>query len=489
MEAARLFEGLPVVLPSELEEVEITGVQHDSRRVEPGDLFVVIQGERFDGREFLIAAADAGASAALGVGEPPAGCPLPWIRTDDPRSLLGPLAERVYGRPSDELFLIGVTGTNGKSTMVWLIQKILETAGAPCGRVGNMSYSFRDLDLPAHRTTPEASDLHRLFRRMRDRGAGAVALEVSSHALRMGRIQGLTFDLAVFTNLSQDHLDFHRDMEDYFAAKRSLFDQLAPDGVGVVNVDDPYGRRLAEGMERVVTFGSDGDVEALGARLGLGGIRARIETPRGELEIESALRGHYNLTNLVNAVAVGEAMEIPLRDIGEGISRAGVVPGRMEPVEAGQPFPAFVDYAHTENALEHLLKSVRDLTGNRVLLVFGCGGDRDTGKRFHMGRTAGELADLVIVTSDNPRSEDPLAIIAAVEEGVKASGNDRYRILPDRRDAIQRAVGIANGDWTLVVAGKGSETGQEIQDEIYPFSDREEIARAVEEKYGHTDDG
>ncbi|MDX1631519.1 MAG: UDP-N-acetylmuramoyl-L-alanyl-D-glutamate--2,6-diaminopimelate ligase [Thermoanaerobaculia bacterium] len=488
MEAERLFEGLSVVVPSRVREMEITGVQHHSRRVERGDLFVAIHGDRFDGREFLSEAAEAGAVAILGAGDPPAHCTVPWIRADNPRSLLAPLAERVYGRPAEELFLIGVTGTNGKSTMVWLIQAVLEAAEIPCGRLGNMSYSFRDLDLPAERTTPEISDLHRLFRRIRDRGAEAVTLEVSSHALRMGRVQGLTFDIAVFTNLSQEHLDFHRDMEDYFAAKRSLFDQLADDGVGVVNVDDPYGRRLAEGLERVVTFGSGGEVEVLGARLGLGGIRARIETPRGELEVESALRGSYNLTNLVNAVAVGEAMELPLPAIREGISRAGVVPGRMEPVDAGQPFPAFVDYAHTEDALNHLLTTVRRLTGKRILLVFGCGGDRDAGKRVHMGRTAGELADLVIVTSDNPRSEDPLAIIAAVEEGIKASGNERYRILPDRRDAIRRAVSIADGDWTLVVAGKGNETGQEIQDEIYPFSDREEIARAVEDQYGHADD-
>jgi UDP-N-acetylmuramoyl-L-alanyl-D-glutamate--2,6-diaminopimelate ligase len=314
-------------------------------------------------------------------------------------------------------------------------------------------------------------------------------MEVSSHALEMGRVAGIPFDVAVFTNLTQDHLDFHGDMESYFQAKRLLFASLAEDGVAVVNVDDPYGRRLAEGMDRVLACGSGADVEVVSARLDLDGIRATVETPRGEVEVRSPLRGSYNLENLVTAVAVGEALELPQDAIRDGLAESGVVPGRMEPVEAGQPFPVFVDYAHTDDALDHLLRAVRDLTRKKILLVFGCGGDRDTGKRFLMGRVAGRLADLPIVTSDNPRSEDPLAIIAAIEEGLKESGNGQYRILPDRRDAIRRALAIAGEDWVVVVAGKGDETGQEVQGTVYPFSDREEIIRAVEEQRGDANDG
>jgi UDP-N-acetylmuramoyl-L-alanyl-D-glutamate--2,6-diaminopimelate ligase len=483
-----LFLDLPVAVPAGFDR-EITGLRHDSRRVEPGDLYVAIRGARFDGREFVGQAAERGAVAVLGAGEEPPGCPLPWLAAEDPRALLAPLAIRLYERPADELTTIGITGTNGKSTVVWLTRAILEAAGIPCGQVGTMAYRFHDLELAAGRTTPEASDLHRILRGMADRGAEAVAMEVSSHALEMGRVAGIPFDVAVFTNLTQDHLDFHGDMESYFQAKRLLFASLAEDGVAVVNVDDPYGRRLAEGMDRVLACGSGADVEVVSARLDLDGIRATVETPRGEVEVRSPLRGSYNLENLVTAVAVGEALELPQDAIRDGLAESGVVPGRMEPVEAGQPFPVFVDYAHTDDALDHLLRAVRDLTRKKILLVFGCGGDRDTGKRFLMGRVAGRLADLPIVTSDNPRSEDPLAIIAAIEEGLKESGNGQYRILPDRRDAIRRAIAIAGEDWVVVVAGKGNETGQEVQGTVYPFSDREEIIRAVEEQRGDANDG
>ena len=484
MRAGELFRDLPVDMPADRADLDVSGIQHDSRRVEPGDLYVAIRGKTFDGGEFVGQAAEKGAVAVLGSGDAPSACPLPWIATADPRSLLAPLAIRAYGDPASELLMIGVTGTNGKSTLVWLTESLLEAAGIPCGRLGTMAYRFRDLEFPSGRTTPEASDLHRMLRRMRDRGAEAVAMEVSSHALRIGRVAGVGFGVAVFTNLTQDHLDFHADMEDYFAAKRLLFDQLTEDGIGVVNVDDSYGRRLAESLDRVITFGSGGDVEAVSARLDLDGIRATVETPRGEVDVRSRLRGAYNLTNLVTAVGVAEALELPFEAVQRGLAEAGVVPGRMEPVEAGQPFPVFLDYAHTDDALEHLLRAVRDLTRRKILLVFGCGGDRDTGKRFLMGRVAGRLADLPIVTSDNPRSEDPLAIIAAVEEGLKASGNEQYRILPDRRDAIRRALAIADEDWVVVVAGKGHETGQEIHGKVYPFSDEQEIVKAVEEQYG-----
>ncbi|HVS03618.1 MAG TPA: UDP-N-acetylmuramoyl-L-alanyl-D-glutamate--2,6-diaminopimelate ligase [Thermoanaerobaculia bacterium] len=483
MRLGELVEGLPLAgdAPPEL---EVRGIQHDSRRVEPGDLFVALVGERFDGRAFVLQAAERGAVAVVAPGPPPAATPLPWLSCDQPRAVLGPLAARVFAHPDREMTMVGVTGTNGKSTTVWIVQALLEAAGRPCGRIGTLAYRFADLDLPAGRTTPEASDLFRLLRRMRERGAAAVAMEVSSHALTMGRVAGVAFDVAAFTNLTQDHLDFHRTMEEYFAAKQRLFGHLEADGTAVVNVDDAFGRRLAAELPRVVTCGRDGMVRVEEAQLSAEGTRATFATPRGRLQVQSRLLGSFNLDNLLLAVGVAEALELPHAAIGDGLAAVEPVPGRLEPVDRGQPFAVFVDYAHSEDALAHALAAVRELVDGRVAVVFGCGGDRDPGKRFPMGRVAGERADLVIVTSDNPRSEDPQAILGAIEEGVKASGNGNYRLIPDRRDAIRRALAIAEPGWAVLVAGKGNESGQEIAGQVFPFSDREEIAAALEGIHG-----
>ena len=335
-----------------------------------------------------------------------------------------------------------------------------------------------------HVPTPEATDLFRTLRRMRDAGARAVAMEVSSHALELGRVRGLGFDLALFTNLSRDHFDFHAGFEAYYEAKRSLFAQLRESGVAVVNVGDPYGRRLAAELSRVVTYGPGGDVSCEDAELDRHGIRARLATPRGPLRITSRLLGSYNLENLMAAAAAGEALGLPHATIAEGLAARGPLPGRMEPVDAGQPFPALVDFAHTDAALEAAIRSLRELSGDRVIVVFGCGGDRDPGKRALMGRVAGELADLAIATSDNPRGEDPMAILSAVEEGLRQSGNRDYRLLPDRREAIRQAVAKAGPGWAVLVAGKGHEEVQIVGDRRLPFSDRAELRQALEERFG-----
>ncbi len=465
-------------------DLEVTGVAHDSRAVEPGDLFVALVGQRFDGRAFAPTAVERGAVAVAGPGEPPAGFPAPWVSVEDPRALLGPVAGRVYGHPDRELVLAGVTGTNGKSTVATLITAVLEAAGRPAGFIGTLGYRFRDRTFPGGHTTPEASDLFRTLRRMREAGAEAVAMEVSSHALDMGRVAGVSFDAAVFTNLTRDHLDYHRDMDEYFAAKRRLFDHLKPGARPAVNLDDPYGRRLAGEISGALTFGEGGDVQARGVALTTSGIRGVLVTPRGEVEIASPLLGRYNLSNLLAAAAAAEALGLPHAAMARAFAAQRPVPGRLEPIDRGQPFPVYVDYAHTDAALEAALRSVREVAGGKVAVVFGCGGDRDRGKRPLMGRIAGELADLPIITSDNPRSEDPHAILAAVEEGLKASGNPGYKLVPDRREAIRLAIDSAGPGWAVLVAGKGHEREQVIGDRRLPFSDIEEIRLALEERFG-----
>lgn len=520
-ELRAVLDDLPL---EENEAVEVRGVCHDSRRAEPGDLYVAIVGERFDGREFAREAVARGAVAVLGPGPAPEGMKVPWIETGRPRLLLGPLATHAFGAPHESLVTVGVTGTNGKSTTAILVADALTAAGLPAAFLGTLGCHFgeRSFDF-GERTTPEAPDLFRGLDLVRREGARAAALEVSSHGLDAGRLGGLTFDVGVFTNLSRDHLDHHGDMESYFRSKKRLFDRLKDgrknDVRAVVSAGDRWGRRLAGELRdagvRVLTYGiGDGDVHVASANLDLEGIEATVETPGAELRVFSPLLGSYNLENLLATIAVVEALHDRLAageatgktdesggDVWErvldGLARRGPIPGRLEPVRAvdDQPFPALVDYAHTPDALEAALKSLRQLTSRKIVLVFGCGGERDAGKREPMGKIAGELSDVPVLTSDNPRGEDALAILGQVEEGVKASGNDAYRMVPDRREAIRRAVDVAwrrhqqrrreGGEeaegWLVLLAGKGHETTQDLGDEVVPFSDRAELETAIRE--------
>jgi UDP-N-acetylmuramoyl-L-alanyl-D-glutamate--2,6-diaminopimelate ligase len=468
---------------------EVFGVRHDSRTVGQGDLFVAWRGAKHVGARFASDSIARGAVAVITDAPRPQGidATVPWLVTPaevSPRELLAALAAPVYGHPDRALRLVGVTGTNGKSTTVELVAAMLDAAGLPCGRIGTLGYRFPGLAADGgERTSPEASDFFRLLAAMRELGAAAAVAEVSSHALAQGRVAGATFEVGVFTNLTRDHFDFHRDFEDYFAAKAKLFAQIAPGGRAVVNLDDPYGRRLANEIPNALGFGSEAPVAPAGVTLDAHGLRGEIATPRGPLRIDSPLLGRYNLANVLAAVAAGEALALPHAAITAGVAATQPLPGRMEPVEAGQGFLALIDYAHTDAALEAAIRSLKELSGQRVVVVFGCGGDRDPGKRPLMGRAAGALADLPIVTSDNPRSEDPLAIISAVEEGLRASGNTQYRVVPDRREAIRRALAVAaGGGWSVLVAGKGHEREQIVGDRRLPFSDREEIERALAER-------
>jgi UDP-N-acetylmuramoyl-L-alanyl-D-glutamate--2,6-diaminopimelate ligase len=462
---------------------DIRGICHDSRRVEPGDLFVAIPGELCDGRDFAADAAGRGAAAVIGRGEAPPGLSVPWLAVDDPRALLGPLAAEVYGHPDRELVMAGVTGTNGKTTVVHLLAAMLAAAGKPAALFGTLGHRFGDLRESGDRTTPEACDLFRLLRRWREAGAAAAAMEASSHGLALGRVAGAAFDLALFTNLSRDHLDFHHDMEQYFAAKRRLFSLLKPGGRSVVNVGDAYGRRLAAELPAVLTFGPGGAVDAIGSELDLDGIRARVATPLGELELRSPLLGRFNLDNILAAVAGAVALDLPLAAVAAAVEATAPLPGRLDPVTVGPPFPVLVDFAHTPDGLATVIDALGALGAERRIVVFGCGGDRDRGKRAMMGQAAG-VAELPILTTDNPRSEEPLQIIAEVERGLRASGNRDYRIVPDRREAIRRALAVADEQSVVLLAGKGHEAVQIVGDRRLPFSDYEVARAALEERFG-----
>lgn len=495
---AELIAGLPIRRVSGPDPVvgpPVTGVTLDSRKVAAGDLFVAVPGARLDGRAFAGMALERGAVAVLAApGGAPAAWPssVYWLETPDaetPRALAGPLAARVYGHPERDLILAAVTGTNGKSTTATVLGALLDAAGLPAAVLGTIGYGFRDQVFPADRTTPEAPELIGLLRRFHGAGARAATMEASSHALALHRLAGLAFDVAIFTNLTRDHLDFHQDLEDYFQAKRRLFTMLKPGGRAAVHVDDSHGARLAAEMPEALTFGTRPDTRAEvrmeGAQLSAEGIRGTLVTPRGRFEIHSTLLGRYNLENLLAAVAGAEALGLPSEAIVRGVAERGPVVGRLEPVKAGQPFPVFVDFAHTPAGLESLLRSVREFTGKRPIVVFGAGGDKDRGKRGPMGRVVGELAALPILTSDNPRGEDPLEILWAVEAGIKESGNTQYRLVPDRREAIRRAVAVAGPDDVVVVAGKGHEAFQETAGVRTPFSDQKELQKALEERFGH----
>jgi UDP-N-acetylmuramoyl-L-alanyl-D-glutamate--2,6-diaminopimelate ligase len=445
--------------------VLVREVGFDSRTVDPGALFFCVSGATTDGHEHAVDAVGAGATAL--VVERWLDLDVPQIRVRSVRDAMGPMSAVVFGDPSRSLTLVGVTGTNGKTTVVHLLDSVLRACGARTGAIGTVGTHVAGEPVALARTTPEAPDLIRLLARMRDAGITAVAMEVSSHALDLRRVGGVRFEAGVFTNLSQDHLDHHGTMERYFAAKASLF---APERIehAVVNVDDPWGRRLLDVAVPVTTYGLEGaaDVRGEDVRTTVSGLTFRV----GELEVTSPLRGAFNASNCLAVIATSRVLGIDDGSICGGLGSAGQVPGRMEPIEAGQRFLAVVDYAHTPDSIRTVLAAARPLATGRVIVVFGCGGDRDRAKRSLMGAAATEGADLTVITTDNPRSEDPSAIIAEVEGG--ATGGKPYVVEPDRRAAIRLALREAGPGDVVVVAGRGHEPTQDIGGVSLPFDDR-----------------
>jgi len=457
------------------DEVEIADLAYSSERVGPGVLFFCVPGFTADGHDFAPQAVERGASALIC--ERPLGLGVPELVVDDARATMAPAAARFFGDPTAELDVVGITGTNGKTTTAFLVRALLEAAGRPTGLLGTVASVVAGEQRPVERTTPEAIDLQRTFRAMLDGGDRACAMEVSSHALELRRTDGVGFACRVFTNLTQDHLDFHPDMEGYFAAKRRLFDGAGE--AAVVNVDDPYGRRLAADLGAgALTFAIDRDADyrAHDVRAGAAGSSFSCATPDGELALELPLPGLFNVQNALGAIAAARALGADQEAIREGLAAAEQVPGRFESVDEGQPFAVLVDYAHTPDSLDNVLRAARELTRGRLYVVFGAGGDRDRSKRPLMGAAAAELADRVIVTSDNPRSEDPAAIIAEVAAGAGAGAQTEV----DRRAAIEHAIASAAAGDTIVIAGKGHERGQEFADgRKEPFDDVEVAREAL----------
>jgi UDP-N-acetylmuramoyl-L-alanyl-D-glutamate--2,6-diaminopimelate ligase len=489
-------------LAGEAAGVEITGLAYDSRDVAPGDLFFCVSGFRSDGHEFAAEAVRAGAAAL--VVERRLDLGVPEVVVESARAAMAPAAASFYGDPARELRVVGVTGTNGKTTTAYLVRALLEATGTQCGLLGTVKSVVGGDERMVARTTPEAIDLQADLRAMLDGGDGACAIEVSSHALELGRVGAVAFAVAVFTNLTQDHLDFHASMEDYFQAKRRLFVPVAP-AVSVINVGDQYGRRLAVEIDGAITFAVDApaDYSATELRCGLEGCRFTLRTPSGRREVALPMPGRFNVANALGALAAADALTGELDVLVAALERGVRVPGRFEPVDAGQEFAVLVDYAHTPDSLENVLAAARELVAEadeqgRVLCVFGAGGDRDRGKRPLMGAIAARLADVAIVTSDNPRSEDPQRIIDEITAGVASSageqgghdgaqrtgagGTAHVRTTADRRAAIEQAIAIAQRGDVVIIAGKGHEQGQEFADgRKLPFDDVS-VARAALER-------
>jgi len=490
-------------LPSGWREREVKDITHDSRKVSPGSLFVAVRGFHSDGHQFISQAVKQGATAI--VAEKQAGRPVPadtpLLIVDDSRRALALLANTFFGHPSRRLLLTGITGTNGKTTTTYLVKSILEAAGHTTGLIGTIDYRVGDKVYPALNTTPESLELQRLLSEMVGLGASNCVMEVSSHALALGRIEGCEFAAAAFTNLSQDHLDFHESMDAYFQAKLGLFTGLSPDAWAIINSDDARGVEIVRKTRaRVITTGFSelANVRPAGRiRHGVNGLMFDAVSPAGTIPVESSLVGRYNIYNILTAIGIGVALSASAEMIARGLRNMKAVPGRMEQVNEGQPFGVVVDYAHTEDALVRILESIREITEKRIITVFGCGGDRDKTKRPKMGAAVIKGSDVVIITSDNPRTEDPLSIIRDIEQGlaehgVKTSAQDfakqiapgkkPYAVIPGRHEAVAVAVGLARPGDMVVLAGKGHENYQIIGAKKMHFDDREVAREEIQKR-------
>jgi UDP-N-acetylmuramoyl-L-alanyl-D-glutamate--2,6-diaminopimelate ligase len=456
----------------------ISGISYDSRTVASGNVFVALKGQHIDGAKFAPQVVERGAAAVVSEQPAPPDVHVPWAMVSDARAALALLAATFYRHPSRELQVVGITGTNGKTTTAYLIASMFEAAGIGCGLLGTVAYRVGDQVIEATRTTPEAPDLQRLLREMVDNGSGACAMEVSSHALSLARADSMTFAAAVFTNLTRDHLDFHADMEAYFKAKRRLFEMLPHDAPSLINVDDPRGASLTEIAHRPVTYaiGRPADITPGPLSFSLDGLNFDVRTPRGTLHVSSKLVGRPNVYNILAAVSAATALGLPFDAIEGGVRTLGGVPGRFQLVSIPKDeVTVVVDYAHTDDALRNLLETARPLARGRLITVFGCGGDRDRTKRPLMGAVAGRLSDLIVITSDNPRREDPNRIIEEIQRGItpdtRRDSAQRILTIAERGAAIARAIELARAGDLVLIAGKGHEKYQVVGERALPFDD------------------
>jgi UDP-N-acetylmuramoyl-L-alanyl-D-glutamate--2,6-diaminopimelate ligase len=482
----KLAEMIKTVKPLAVEgplDHEISGITYDSRRVMPGNLFVAFRGERTDGHSYVEAAIDRGAAAVVLERDTGFNPRATRIKVSDARRSMAQVSAQFYNHPSQSLKVVGITGTNGKTTTAFMVRAILEMAEMPCGLLGTVQYQIGQRVIPAARTTPESVEIQEMMSEMIRAGCGGVSMEVSSHALDQSRVTAVDFDVAVFTNLSQDHLDYHRTMKNYFESKAKLFSALGTvrkTGRAVVNVDNAYGRELIKrlgGDDAVLSYGvsSDAVIRAEDVRVSAEGCYFVVHTPQGSIPMSLPLIGRYNVSNALAAIGACLALGVDLGTIEAALAQFRAVPGRVESVNADEEFRILIDYAHTAEALRNVLVTVGELTRGRLILVFGCGGNRDKGKRQPMGAAACELADFSILTNDNPRTEDPREILKPIEEAFPDSARNRYQVIEDRREAIERALDIARPGDTVLIAGKGHETYQEFADTVVPFNDRQVV--------------
>jgi UDP-N-acetylmuramoyl-L-alanyl-D-glutamate--2,6-diaminopimelate ligase len=469
-------------------DAPVSAITYDSRRVVAGSVFVALRGLKADGAAFASQAAARGAALVIAETPRPPEHTTPWLVVSDARLALAVLADAFYGHPSRRLQVVGVTGTNGKTTTSYLLASILDAAGLKAGLLGTVSYRLGVEEREASRTTPEAPDVQLLLAEMIRQGCKSAVMEVSSHALALKRVDGMRFAAAVFTNLTRDHLDFHEDMESYFQAKRRLFEMLPATAPGIVNLDDPRGASLVDVVERPVTFAisRSADVTAGPLQFTLSGLSFAIRTPVGAVSVQSKLVGRPNVSNILAAAATAVALDVPLEAIAAGVSALPGVPGRFEVVSSpDDEVTVVVDYAHTDDALRNLLETARPLAPKRLITIFGCGGDRDRTKRPLMGMVAARLSDVVVITSDNPRSEEPSRIIDEIKRGIPAGGqggrSQDVQAIVDRREAIERAIELAESGDLVLIAGKGHEKYQQIGDRVLPFDDAQ-IARTALER-------
>ncbi len=492
MVIGEILREVPTLESGVAPHLEIQSLAYDSRSVKPGTLFFAIQGEQADGHDFIPRALENGAVAIVSERPAPEALKSRWVRVGKIRRALALAGRNFFHHPDLSLQLTGVTGTSGKTTTVYLLHSILAAAGITAGLFGSIEYRFGPQTIVAKNTTPESLDLLTYFNAFREAGGNAAVMEVSSHALDQERVWGFHFKAAVFTNLTGDHLDYHKDFEHYFAAKRKLFEGLGapPPELSVINQDDAWAARLMEiPQSRQITYGVESNAQYRVKQFTLGsdGLRATLAAPGGKWEIESPLLGRGNLEDVLAAAATADGLGIPREKIQEGISRLRQIPGRFEKIDEGQPFQVFVDYAHKYDALKNVLNTARPLARGRVITVFGCGGDRDRTKRPLMGEAAGTLSDLVVLTSDNPRSEDPISIMNDVMVGLQRASKP-YLTEVDRGAAIRQAVEQARPGDVVVIAGKGHETYQILKERTIPFDDRE-VARAILHEMGWAEPG
>ncbi len=486
MKIKDLLQDIPTVHFSGKQDAEIRGIAYSSQDVESGYLFAALRGENKDGFHFIPEAISKGATTILSEKTMPSEFDINWIQVQDARKSLALCSANYYHHPSHQLKVIGITGTKGKTTTSYLLEAILKSANFLPGVIGTISYRGPGLNITATRTTPEAPDLQKLLKNMVEQASTHCVMEVSSHSLELDRVTGIDFDVAVFANLSGEHLDYHQTMERYFEAKKKLFFlPTQKKTMAVINTDDSWGKKLLDALHMgAITYGLEPGAMIRAEKYSLSekGINLVVKYPAGQMQISSFLLGRPNLYNILAAVSSALVLKVPEPEIAAGIASLPGVPGRFERIQNSSGLNIFVDYAHNDDALRQLLETAKELAQKKTILVFGAGGDRDKSKRSRMGEVAGRLADYSIITSDNPRSEDPLVIIAEVERGMKKSGNEQYEVIPDRKDAIARALDMGQPGDYILVAGKGHEDYQIIKDRIIHFNDAEVIRELLEKR-------